>query len=63
MPRKAKADMTHAQRVTLENNKFRNQIYAEHLDQYEQLKRSDDLDKFRQASYRQALRDAKATRP
>ena len=62
MPRKKQADMTLAQRVTAENDKFRKQQYAEALDTYQRLDRGDDIDKFRKEQYREALRDAKASR-
>lgn len=60
--KRKKSDMTLAQRNAEDLNKFRNEIRAEHLDQYEQLQRSDDIDTFRKQAYKDALRDAKASR-
>ena len=62
MARRKKSDMTHAQRVAADNDKFRQQIHAEHVADYDPVQRSDQLERFRRDSYRQALRDAKAAR-
>jgi hypothetical protein len=60
---KSKVDgMTHAQRVTAENDKFRAEQLKQELADYQRLERSDDLDQFRADSYKQALREAKAQR-
>jgi hypothetical protein len=62
MARKKQADMTLAQRQTAENDKFRKEIYAEHLAEAVASQPNEDIDKFRKDSYREALRDIKATR-
>ena len=62
MARRKKSDMTLAQRTAADNDKFRAELMAENLDTYERLDRGDDIDKFRRDQYREALRDAKATR-
>lgn len=60
--KRKKSDMTYAQQVTADNDKFRNELRAQHLNEYQQLERSDDITKFRKEQYREALRDAKASR-
>ena len=62
MARKRVADMTLAQKQARDNNKFRADARAAAIDEYEPLDRGDDIDKFRKAQYREALRDAKAAR-
>ena len=62
MARKKQADMTLAQRQTLENNKFRAELMAENLEADRTPRDTSDIDKFRKDQYREALRDAKATR-
>jgi hypothetical protein len=55
----ASGDTLH-QSTTKQNDKFRAEIRAEHLAEYEKLDRGDDLEKFRAEQYKEALRDAKA---
>ena len=62
MARKRVADMTLAQKQTRDNDKFRAELRAQAIDEYERLDRGNDIDKFRKAQYREALRDAKANR-
>jgi hypothetical protein len=62
MPRKAKADMTLAQKNTLELNKFRKQAYNQALEEARVAPINDDYAKFKRDSYREALREAKAAK-
>lgn len=59
MARRRKADMTHHQRTTDDNNKFRADLHAQHLQEARTAPRNEDIDKFRKDAYREALRDAK----
>jgi NAD+--asparagine ADP-ribosyltransferase len=61
MPRRKKSEMTYAQRVTDDNNKFRKDALAQALETTDlhNAGRSDDINQFRKDSYKQALKDAK----
>lgn len=60
MARRRKADMTYAQRVAADNDAFRAEAYAAHLDEAAAAPVNDDIAKFRKDAYKEALRDAKA---
>ena len=62
MARRKKSEMTYAQRVTEDNDKFRKDALATALDEPRLERDTSDIDKFRRDSYKQALRDAKETR-
>ena len=62
MARRRKSEMTYAQRVADDNNKFRKEALESALDDTDlhNAGRSNDINKFRRDSYREALKDAKA---
>ena len=62
MARRKKADMTLAQRTAADNDKFRAELMAENLEADRAPRDTSDIDKFRKDQYREALRDAKASR-
>ena len=62
MARRKKSDMTLAQRTAADNDKFRADLMAENLEADRTPRDTSDIDKFRRDQYREALRDAKASR-
>ncbi len=59
MPKRKKADMTLAQRNADANDKFRNELRAQALEAVSAAPQNADIAKFRNDSYKDALRDAK----
>jgi hypothetical protein len=58
--RAAAQTQTYAQQVTAGNDKFRAEIRAEHLADYQRLDRGNDLEQFRAEQRKEAMRDARA---
>lgn len=63
MPRRRKADMTYAQRVTEQNDTFRAELLTQELEaQAEAPKPGRDDGSFKAQAYKQALKEAKEAR-
>ena len=62
MAKRKAADQTLHQRNAAANDKFRNELRADALEQAASAPGNDDIAKFRRDTYKDALRDAKANR-
>ncbi len=62
MARRRKADMTYAQLNAHNNDKFRAELRAQALEEVSAAPANADITSFRKNAYKEALRDAKATR-
>jgi hypothetical protein len=62
MAKRKAADQTLNQRNTAANDKFRNELLTENLDADRTPRDTSDIDAFRKTAYKDALRDAKASK-